>query len=42
MKEKMELREHASASDHIEYGLGKSTLIMKVNKRTMMGWRNLK
>lgn len=31
-----------SESKHIDYGLGKSALIMKVERRTMMGWRNQK
>lgn len=31
-----------SEPKHIEYGLGKNALIMKVERRTIMGWRNQK
>lgn len=38
----MGLLGEGSGQQHIQYGLGKSAMILKVTRRKMMSWRNQK
>lgn len=41
-EEKIDLDLLYSKTNHIDYGIGRNTMLLKVTRQTMMKWRNLK